>query len=101
RHSSKRRSKPDEAQVFQKISSRVAAALQLKGNHAAADSAHRFTNDFVLRMGLQARIVNVLHCRILFQILRDGESVGACALDSQGKCLDSAHAQPCIEWAER
>src|SRR3954465_2294661 len=63
----------------------------------AAERAHLFLGEFMLRMLFEPRVVNLLDLRLLLEPARDLERVLTMALHPQGQRLQSPQRQETVE----
>src|SRR5437763_6476742 len=85
-----------QMRVFEKAARAGEIGFQ-DDRHHAAESAHLFLRQLMLRMLLESRIINLLDLRFLLEPTRDLKRIFAMAFHSQRERFQSAKRQKTVE----
>ena len=76
---------------------RLESSLDTEGEHSAESVLEILAAEFVIRIALEARVVDAFHCRVLLKELSHCKSVLTAAFSSERKGLKSLEHEEGIE----
>ena len=95
-HAAQTCAKGEQLERGEKFLRLLNSSLDIEGHHSTRSFALSFLQG-VLRMALQARIVNAVDFRVLLKHLSNSHCVTHSRLDSHSQCLTASHSKPRVE----
>ena len=95
-HAAQACSKSEQLKRGEEFLGLLNSSLNIEGHHGTRSFALSLLQG-VLRMALQARIVNTVNFRMLLKHLSDSHCVALSRLNSYSQCLTASHSEPRVE----